>query len=65
MRDSPGEISLDRAGFQIAGLKTALAYEDFTQDERIESVYYAEVDALLRRELNAERVVRRRPHRSR
>ena len=58
MRSASDPLSLDRTGFQVASLKTALAYADFAHDERIEGVYYDEVKAMLRHELGAERIVR-------
>ena len=61
MRGGLDDFSIDRTGFCVASLKTALAYDDFTSGERIESVYYREVESLLQRDFGAERVVRAAP----
>jgi hypothetical protein len=51
----PGGPSLDRNGFELR--PHASAVRDFSSDEQIERVYYAESAALLRRLTGAQRVV--------
>lgn len=50
-----GQFGLDVSGFELRAHRTALA--DFSDDAAIRSVYYAEVDALLRAATGAEKTV--------
>lgn len=50
-----GEISFERNGFVFVDHKTKVA--DFFDAEQLESVYYPEVELLIKRESGAERVV--------
>ncbi|WP_323123369.1 CmcJ/NvfI family oxidoreductase [Burkholderia alba] len=50
-----GEFGLDRSGFELVSHRTALG--DFADDAAIRSIYYAEVDALLRAATGAEKTV--------
>ncbi|AIO69356.1 CmcJ/NvfI family oxidoreductase [Burkholderia oklahomensis] len=50
-----GALGLDASGFELVAHRTALA--DFADDAAIRSIYYAEVDGLLRAATGAEKVV--------
>jgi hypothetical protein len=50
-----GDLGLDLSGFELRVHRTALA--DFSDEAAIRSVYYAEVDALLRAATGAEKTV--------
>ena len=59
IRDARGkekeyDLSLDTSGFQF--VKHESAEKDFTDEERIQSVYYKEVEELLKKEVGAKRV---------
>ena len=47
-------VGLDTSGFQF--VKHESAEKDFTDEERIQSVYYKEVEELLKKEVGAKRV---------
>ncbi|KAH8116329.1 methyltransferase [Phellopilus nigrolimitatus] len=55
VRGSEDAVSLDTTGFQF--VRHASAERDFRDEERITTVYYSEVEALLKRETGAKRVV--------
>ena len=55
VRPGADGLSLDREGFALLRHRTAVA--DFYDDDQVERVYYPEVEALLRRETGASRVV--------
>jgi len=66
-RGKESELTLDTSGFQFVKNKTTLEREDFDNDEKIISVYYKEVEELLKKEAGAKRVfifdhtIRRKP----
>lgn len=49
------DIGLDKSGFQF--VKHESSEKDFLDEERIEKVYYKEVEELLKKELGVKRVV--------
>ena len=55
MRAIADNLSIDRQGFELLRHKTAV--EDLYDDHAIDSQYYPEIEALLRRRFNATRVV--------
>ena len=55
MREVADTLSIDREGFELTNHESAV--EDFYDDDAIERVYYPEIQALLRRELGATKVV--------
>ncbi|MCR9254787.1 MAG: methyltransferase [Alphaproteobacteria bacterium] len=55
LRPHAGSFSLDQEGFAFRTVPTAVA--DLYDDVAVEGAYYAEIEALLKRELGAERVV--------
>jgi hypothetical protein len=54
MRTQAGRFELDREGFALRHAPTAV--RDLYDDDTVESAYFAEVEALLKRELGASRV---------
>lgn len=54
-RPIAGTLSLDREGFALTRHDTKV--EDFYNDEEVRRVYYGEMDALVKRETGASRVV--------
>ena len=55
LRPLAGALSLDREGFVLRRAPTAVA--DLYDDDAVEGAYYAEIEALVKRELGASRVV--------
>jgi len=55
MRAFADTLSLDREGFELVTHETAV--DDLYDDEAVTTVYYAEIEALLRERLGASRVV--------
>jgi hypothetical protein len=55
LRPLADDLSLDREGFVLRHAPTAVA--DLYDDDAVEAVYYPEIEALLKRELGASRVV--------
>jgi hypothetical protein len=54
LRDIADTLSVDREGFALLNHPTAV--DDLYDDEAVESTYYPEIEALLRREFGASRV---------
>ncbi len=54
-RQVADELSLDREGFELVRHQTAVG--DFYDDDEVRAVYYPEIEALLKRETGAARVV--------
>jgi hypothetical protein len=52
-----GELSLDASGFQHLKHRSALVPEDFADDEKIRSIYYAEAEQVLLEATDAEKIV--------
>ncbi len=55
MRDIADTLSIDREGFELLRHQTTVA--DLYDDAAVETTYYAELEALLRREFGASRIV--------
>jgi hypothetical protein len=55
-RGREAEFTIDRNGFQLVKAATAMAHDDFYSPEVIRSVYYPEVEQLLKDKLGASRV---------
>ena len=55
LRPRAGALSLDREGFVLRRHRTGVA--DLYDDDAVKQVYYPEIEALLRRELGASRVI--------
>src|SRR3546814_20061684 len=55
LRPLAESLSIDREGFVLRHAPTAVA--DLYDDVAVETAYYAEIEALVRRELGANRVV--------
>jgi hypothetical protein len=54
----PGDLSLDRSGFQLVQHRSALDQaDDYASEERIRTVYYPEVEAVLREVTGAQKVL--------
>jgi len=51
----PGELTLDKSGFQLLQHSTAL--RDFSEEQLIRDVYYPEVEAILKRATGASKIV--------
>ncbi|BGP46471.1 hypothetical protein JCM10450v2_002316 [Rhodotorula kratochvilovae] len=54
------EISIETTGFGVLPrerTKTSLQYEDWADEDKIQSVYYQEIEALFKREYGASRVI--------
>jgi hypothetical protein len=52
-----GELSLDASGFQYLNHRSALAPDDFTDDEKIRAIYYPEAEKVLIAATGAEKIV--------
>ena len=46
IRGHEGDFSLDKQGFQLC--KRQIKADDFTNDEKIEKLYYPDIEALLK-----------------
>ncbi|MCH6590386.1 MAG: methyltransferase [Proteobacteria bacterium] len=55
MREIADTLSIDREGFEL--LRHTTAVGDLYDDEAVDNQYYAEIEALLRRRFDADRVV--------
>jgi hypothetical protein len=56
LRGREQDSSLSKQGFQILRLDSALAPDEFFDEEKVRKVYYAELKELLRRTFGASRV---------
>jgi hypothetical protein len=54
-RDFAGELTLERSGFVLAGHKTAM--KNFFDEQELKSVYYPEIERLIKEQSGASRVV--------
>ncbi|KAK4614156.1 Fe(II)/2-oxoglutarate-dependent dioxygenase nvfI [Fulvia fulva] len=69
LRRQEHKASLETCGFEIRGLRSTMAYEDFGGQERVDAVYVEDVKTQLREDFGAShidimrvRVRRRHPH---
>lgn len=60
VRGKEDSVSLDKTGFQF--VKHVSEEKDFLDEERIKTVYYKEVEELLKKEAGAKRGFHFRPH---
>lgn len=56
IRGTEAKYNLDRNGFQVLSINSKLTPEEFNDREKVKTVYYDELKALLKRDLGAKRV---------
>ncbi|KAM3413648.1 hypothetical protein BST61_g10341 [Cercospora zeina] len=57
IRGHEDQYNAQEHGFQLAPMRTTLAYEDFDEPQKVEEVYMKEAAECLRSKLNAARVL--------
>ena len=57
IRGRENEFSLDKSGFQVVHAPSQTTYEDFNDEEKIKTKYYAEIEDILKKVTGAHKVV--------